>query len=92
MPVPPALGVCSDESVNGAPFYVMGYVDGVVLDSADRAAVGEGGTEIAPEAGIGRCRGEGEVAAVAAALQPLENLLLPLQSSAPSCNVKIEKF
>ena len=39
VPVPPALGVCSDESVNGAPFYVMGYVDGVVLDSADRAAV-----------------------------------------------------
>ena len=38
VPVPPALGVCTDEAVNGAPFYVMGYVDGVVLDSADRAA------------------------------------------------------
>ena len=24
VPVPPALGVCTDESVNGAPFYVMG--------------------------------------------------------------------
>ncbi len=34
VPVPPALGVCTDDSVNGAPFYVMGYVDGVVLDSA----------------------------------------------------------
>lgn len=31
VPAPPALGVCEDEGVNGAPFYVMGYVDGVVL-------------------------------------------------------------
>jgi aminoglycoside phosphotransferase (APT) family kinase protein len=38
VPVPPALGVCTDDSVNGAPFYVMGYVDGVVLDSADKGA------------------------------------------------------
>src|SRR5262245_37355920 len=37
VPVPPALGLCTDESVNGAPFYVMGFVDGVVLDSPDRA-------------------------------------------------------
>lgn len=34
VPVPPALGVCTDEAVNGAPFYVMAFVDGVVLDSA----------------------------------------------------------
>ena len=38
VPVPPALGVCTDEAVNGAPFYVMGYVDGVVLDSPERGA------------------------------------------------------
>jgi aminoglycoside phosphotransferase (APT) family kinase protein len=38
VPVPPALGVCTDDEVNGAPFYVMGFVDGVVLDSAERAA------------------------------------------------------
>ena len=38
VPVPPALGLCDDESVNGAPFYVMGYVDGVVLDSQAKAA------------------------------------------------------
>lgn len=37
VPVPPALGLCTDESVNGAPFYVMGYVDGVVLDSQEKA-------------------------------------------------------
>ena len=28
VPVPPALGFCDDADVNGAPFYVMGYVDG----------------------------------------------------------------
>jgi aminoglycoside phosphotransferase (APT) family kinase protein len=38
VPVPPALGVCTDDAVNGAPFYVMAYVDGVVLDSADKGA------------------------------------------------------
>src|SRR5882672_10440426 len=38
VPVAPALGLCKDESVNGAPFYVMGYVDGLVLDSPEKAA------------------------------------------------------
>lgn len=38
VPVPPALGLCTDEAVNGAPFYVMGYVDGEVLDSPEKAA------------------------------------------------------
>ena len=33
VPVPRALGLCVDESVNGAPFYVMSYVNGAVLDS-----------------------------------------------------------
>ena len=37
VPVPPALGVCTDEAVNGAPFYVMGFVEGEVLDSVDKA-------------------------------------------------------
>ena len=37
VPVPPALGCCDDPAVNGAPFYVMGFVDGhVVRDRADR--------------------------------------------------------
>jgi aminoglycoside phosphotransferase (APT) family kinase protein len=31
VPVAPALGLCTDESVNGAPFYVMAFVDGFVL-------------------------------------------------------------
>jgi len=39
VPVPPALGLCVDEAVNAAPFYVMGFVDGVVLDSADKGAL-----------------------------------------------------
>jgi aminoglycoside phosphotransferase (APT) family kinase protein len=37
VPVPPALAHCDDESVTGAPFYVMGHVDGVVLHTADLA-------------------------------------------------------
>jgi len=39
VPVPPALGVCTDHDVNGAPFYVMAFVDGVVLDSPEKAAL-----------------------------------------------------
>jgi aminoglycoside phosphotransferase (APT) family kinase protein len=35
VPVAPVLGLCKDESVNGAPFYVMEFVDGFVLDTAD---------------------------------------------------------
>jgi aminoglycoside phosphotransferase (APT) family kinase protein len=38
VPVPTTLGLCEDESVNGAPFYVMSFVDGEVLDSPERAA------------------------------------------------------
>ena len=38
VPVPKTLGVCIDESVNGAPFYVMAFVEGEVLDSAEKAA------------------------------------------------------
>ncbi len=37
VPVPAALGLCSDESVNGAPFYIMDFVDGVVLHDAEIA-------------------------------------------------------
>ena len=35
VPVAPIAGYCSDESVNGAPFYVMEFVDGP--DPADAA-------------------------------------------------------
>ncbi len=31
VPVPPTAGFCDDLDVNGAPFYVMGFVDGHVL-------------------------------------------------------------
>jgi aminoglycoside phosphotransferase (APT) family kinase protein len=50
VPVPPVLGLCEDESVNGAPFYVMEFVDGPILrspadadafDEAGRRAIGE---------------------------------------------------
>src|SRR5581483_11476993 len=50
VPVPPVVGLCEDDSVNGAPFYVMGFVEGPILRSAedakafgeeDRRAIGE---------------------------------------------------
>jgi aminoglycoside phosphotransferase (APT) family kinase protein len=50
VPVPETLGLCTDESVNGAPFYVMAFVDGTILrvpseaaarfDEAGRASIG----------------------------------------------------
>ncbi len=52
VPVPEAVGLCEDESVNGDPFYVMGFVEGPILrtrgeaeeafpEPADRRAIGE---------------------------------------------------
>src|SRR4051812_27567565 len=32
VPVAPAVALCDDPAVLGAPFYLMGFVDGVVLD------------------------------------------------------------
>ncbi len=51
VPVAPALGYCDEESVNGAPFYVMGYVDGQVIRDADGAKAGltETGRKVAGE-------------------------------------------
>jgi aminoglycoside phosphotransferase (APT) family kinase protein len=31
VPVPPVIGLCDDPEVNGAPFYVMGFVEGEVI-------------------------------------------------------------
>jgi aminoglycoside phosphotransferase (APT) family kinase protein len=51
VPVPPVVGLCEDESVNGAPFYVMNFVPGPVLrdrptaerefEEQDRREIGE---------------------------------------------------
>jgi aminoglycoside phosphotransferase (APT) family kinase protein len=51
VPVAPVAGLCEDETVNGAPFYVMEFVEGPILrgvaeaeafpDEADRQAIGE---------------------------------------------------
>jgi aminoglycoside phosphotransferase (APT) family kinase protein len=49
VPVPVALGLCTDPTVTGAPFYLMSYVDGAVLQgpgdaealsAADRGRLG----------------------------------------------------
>jgi aminoglycoside phosphotransferase (APT) family kinase protein len=37
VPVASAVGLCEDESVNGAPFYVMDWVEGPILRSIDQA-------------------------------------------------------
>lgn len=37
VPVPKTMGVCEDLEVNDAPFYVMSYVEGTVLDEVDKA-------------------------------------------------------
>lgn len=36
VPVPPIVGVCRDNAVIGAPFYVMKWVDGPILDRPER--------------------------------------------------------
>jgi aminoglycoside phosphotransferase (APT) family kinase protein len=38
VPVAPTLGLCSDTAVNGAPFYAMGFVPGLVLHDSRAAA------------------------------------------------------
>ena len=37
VPVPKAIGLCTDEAVNGAPFYVMDFVEGTVVRDAPTA-------------------------------------------------------
>jgi aminoglycoside phosphotransferase (APT) family kinase protein len=37
VPVPPTFGLCTDDAVIGAPFYVMGYVDGYVVRDGETA-------------------------------------------------------
>lgn len=37
VPVAPVVGICADASVNGAPFYIMRFVEGPVLASRDDA-------------------------------------------------------
>ena len=39
VPVPPLVGLCEDESVTGAPFYVMEFVDGPVLRGIAEAEI-----------------------------------------------------
>jgi aminoglycoside phosphotransferase (APT) family kinase protein len=51
VPVAPVVGLCEDDAVNGAPFYVMEFVEGPILrgldeaeafpDKTDRQAIGE---------------------------------------------------
>ena len=59
VPVPPTLAFCDDDSVTGAPFYVMAFVDGHVLrdrhlaeaafDPAQRWTIGESVADVLAE-------------------------------------------
>jgi aminoglycoside phosphotransferase (APT) family kinase protein len=66
VPVAPPLAFCDDAAVTGAPFYVMGFVDGIVL--ADRAAA----ERLAPEARAAACEHLVKVLAGLHALDPHE--------------------
>ena len=37
VPVPGVVGMCEDDSVNGAPFYVMEFVDGYIINDLAKA-------------------------------------------------------
>lgn len=37
VPVPPMVGLCTDDDVNGAPFFVMDYVEGRVVRTSQEA-------------------------------------------------------
>ena len=39
VPVPAALAYCADEAVNGAPFHVMSFVDGLILRYSTQAEI-----------------------------------------------------
>jgi len=39
VPVPRTVGLCTESETNGAPFYVMDYVDGIVLHDSEAASV-----------------------------------------------------
>jgi len=41
VPVPRALAICPDSSVNAAPFYVMSYVEGLVVRAEESAGLTE---------------------------------------------------
>jgi aminoglycoside phosphotransferase (APT) family kinase protein len=51
VPVAPALGLCTDDSVNDAPFYVMDFVEGHILRTAQEveAALDEKAQRVAGE-------------------------------------------
>jgi len=59
VPVPKALGLCEDESVNDAPFYVMNFVAGHVLDTSEIAG------KVLPEPGLRSALGQSVIETLA---------------------------
>jgi aminoglycoside phosphotransferase (APT) family kinase protein len=65
VPVPTTLGLCEDDAVNGAPFYLMDFVDGHVLADPIRVR------EVLPAAEMRRTLGD-SVASVLARLHAVD--------------------
>lgn len=64
LPVPTPLALCTDVEVNGAPFYVMEFVDGHILRTAVQAAA-----ELAP---VARAHAGSALASTLAALHAVD--------------------
>ncbi len=73
VPVAPALGLCTDESVNELPFYVMSYVNGHVVreKSVAESVLGEQGCRRASESIVDTMAAIHAVDLVAAGLDDL---------------------
>ncbi len=73
VPVAPALGLCTDESVNDLPFYVMSFVDGHVIreKSVAERVLGQSGCRRASESIVDTMAAIHNVDLVAAGLNDL---------------------
>jgi aminoglycoside phosphotransferase (APT) family kinase protein len=72
VPVPELLAMCDDPDVTGAPFYLMRYVDGLVLRSRD-----DGEAALAPDA---RARASRALVDVLAALHTVDPAAVGLET------------
>ncbi|MGE0879069.1 MAG: phosphotransferase family protein [Acidimicrobiia bacterium] len=75
VPVPPTIGACTDDTVIGAPFYVMDFVEGTVVDEPEAAEPLS--MEARHESGLSLARVLGDLHAVDVASVGLDTLARP---------------
>lgn len=85
VPVPPCRGLCADLSVTGAPFYVMQWVDGAVVDSPDQV-------EQHLQSGASRIRATGHLVEVLAAIHRLDLKAIGLDDLGPHENYLLRQL